>query len=232
MVGMLCYKMQHHMKKFIFASLVLAAVAFAGLSMGQAKASYSDPLPNASCVDGVLKIYINPQGVSKRSAVRIDDLSNPWNPTTPVTGDVIENNFTGSAYVMETEVAKEYSWWIHFVDDKGVYSEPKGGRVYCVTHAPINTASSYEYPYATLTWKPVKGAVRYAIRIDDIERSPGAYNPLPFNPEIGDRIDDTVTTNTYRFKVGRNRKFTWWVHAVDKYGAYSAPSRVLHLDTF
>lgn len=219
------------MKKFVFALLALATVAFAGHSMGQAMASYSDPLPNSSCVDGVLKIYINPQGVSGKTAVRVDNRSNGWGGDIPLPGDVVNNNFTGSAYVMTATVGLGYSWWIHTIDDKGVYSAAKGGDVYCFVHAPINTTQRYEYPYLTLSWQPVKGAVRYAIRVDDVERSPAAYEPLPFDPEKGDRLDNNITTTSFRFKVGRDRKFTWWVHAVDQNGQYSTASRLMTIRT-
>lgn len=62
---------------------ILSSIVAAGLVLGSVfpvAAGYNDPLPNASCVGGDFKLYMNPKGVSSRHAVRIDDLTNPWNP--------------------------------------------------------------------------------------------------------------------------------------------------------
>ena len=216
-----------------FLKSILFTMIFAGVVLPmRAEAAYSDPLPNAKCVDGVLTIYLRPQGTSGRTAVRLDNLSNGWGGDTVLQGDVVNNNVTNSAYILNgASIGTAYGWWFHTVDSTGKYGPAQSGNVYCSVHSPINTAQSYTYPNLTLSWQPVTGAVRYAIRIDDVELSPTVYKPIPFSAAIGDRANDSITTTSFTFSTPRNRKFTWWVYAIDKNGVYSAPSRTLTIRT-
>lgn len=217
-------------KKLISGLLLTLSLTFAASTV--AHASYSQPLPNAECVDGRLVLYLNPQGVSKNVAVRVDNTSNGWGGDKPLAGDVVNNNVRNSAFVKaDAEVGQKYVYWVHYIDSKGTYGPAIAGEIYCIAHSPVETTQVYEYPYLTLSWKPVKGAVRYGIRIDDTERSPYVYFPTPFKAEVGDRIEDNVQGTSYRFKVGEDRKFTWWVHAVDKNGVFSESSRKLTIRT-
>jgi len=113
----------------------------------------------------------------------------------------------------------------------GSWSEAKGGSVNCPLKYPMYLTAKYEYPYLTLSWRAVDGAVRYAIRIDDAVRSPGVFSPIPFDADKGDRLNDNLPTNSYTFKVGRERQFSFWVHAIDKYGVWSNSSKWAYITT-
>lgn len=211
----MCYKFFHSMKKIILSSIFGVALLTA-LVVKANGAGYDDPLPNSYCYNGNFKIYINPKGVSGNTHVRIDNLSNPWNPQSPQPGDVVLDNFKGSAYVGEGEVGQEYSWWIHTSDGKGNFAPAKGGRVFCRIGQPQDLKTSYDYPYVKISWAPVKGAVRYAVRVDN-QITP--WNPE--NMEDGDHKRESLKENEMLFKAARGRKISWWVHAVDKWGNYS-----------
>lgn len=217
------------MKKILSLLIAIPVVLAAFSSVPVAKATYDDPLPNSSCINGLLKIYMNPQGVSSRHAVRIDNRSNGWNGIPPLPGDIVMNSVNGSAFVREMGVGNGFGWWIHDVDAKERYSPARGGEVYCGPSKPTGLRTSYDHPSLTLSWEPVEGAVRYAIRVDDKTISPGGYDPK--NPAADDKMNDNLKTNSFTFGIGRNRNITFWVHAVDKNGVFSPSSEWFHYRT-
>lgn len=190
-----------------------------------AHAGYEDPLPNASCTSTRLVIYMNPRGVSSTIAVRLDDLSNGWNPTSPLPGDDIKNSVKGSAYIYDNPVpGRWYAWWFHRVDAQGVYGPAQSGYLQCPVQKiakPSNLSHSYDYPTVTLKWDPVPGAKYYAIRVDNTATP---WNGDQENLNDGDHMRNKMTETTFQFKAARGRGIAWWVHAVDQYGTFTEAS--------
>jgi hypothetical protein len=211
------------LSKLISGLLLTVAVAFTIPSV--ADAAYSDPLPNAACSDGRFVIYLNPQGVSDRVAVRVDNSVNPWGGDTPLPGDFVNNDVRNSAFIINTpEYGRWYHWWIHRVDAAGKYGPAQKGSVLCLIPSPKEATGTYENGQVVLRWQPVSGAVRYAVRWDDRETSPVEFNPS--NTKSGDGFNNNITATSFAMPVSGNRLFTLWVHAIDKNGGFSPSSRL------
>src|SRR3989344_5170140 len=142
----------------IVSSILLVLVGLFSTSL--VRAGYEDPLPNASCIDGILKIYMNPRHVSTIHAVRIDNKDNPWSETKPYySGDIFMNQVKGSAFVRDVGTGRSYDWWIYDVGQNGVinFASKKSGTFSCLPLAnPV--------PPPDIT---KKGSIRFRVSVND-----------------------------------------------------------------
>jgi hypothetical protein len=152
-------------------------------------------------------------------AIRIDDKSNSFQPTDMRPGDVLIDNYTTNSFTVKGQSGEQYNWWVHSVAKDGTWSEPTGGVLNCAPKAPVGLNATYNSPYVTLTWNPVPGAVRYAIRVDNT-----ATPWDPNNMQDGDHLRNYQTETKFVFKASPDRKIVWWIHAIDKYGVWSDAS--------
>lgn len=81
--------------------------------------------------------------------------------------------------------------------------------------------STKEVVALELTWQPVPGAKKYAIRIDEDPDSWGGDTRL-----LGDTVENGLTDTTFRRCAVAGRKYEWWIHAIDQFGRYSDASKL------
>jgi hypothetical protein len=186
---------------------------------------------SATCERGALHINWSGDSRATKWAITVDDTSNPWSWESMYPGDLRFDSLQKPSLSRNVTPGNYYHYTVRDRYADGGWGPVASGTVLCTLRQPTNTNHSYSYPYLTLTWDSVPGAVRYVVHIDDREKSPMSYSPEPFNPDAGDRVVYDVTTNSYRFKVGRDRLFTYWVHAIDRYGNASKASRLMTVRT-
>ncbi len=208
-------------KKMIFTVLgiiVAGAIGVSGYFFYQSQA-LAAPVAEAVCEDGYIIITMEPTPQHATWAIRIDDKKNSWNQNELAQGDISVDNYKRNTFEQKATFGGSYNWWVHSVTEKGKWSALTGGPVVCSIEKPVETKSVYQAPVMTLTWKPVPGAVKYAIRIDNTE------NPFsPEDPQKGDVLSDKVTTNAFQFNAEPGKTYIWWVHAIDKNGVWSSMS--------
>lgn len=90
----------------------------------------SSPANLSSSRDGSVRRFTwAPVPGAVRYAVRIDNTANGWNDEVMNEGDVSRNSLTETMIEIPYEEGKSYNWWVHAVDEKGIYSKPAGGEV-------------------------------------------------------------------------------------------------------
>jgi hypothetical protein len=130
-------------------------------------------------------------------------------------------HYTENVYGRNVVRGNGYNYFVYSVSTNGKFSEGIGGNAYCPLKEPLYLESSYADGIMTLRWRPVEGAVAYAVRVDNTSNGWNLDNVLP-----GDWRNDFVQGAEYRFPIGLNQQVRWWVHAIDKNNVWSKSSVV------
>ncbi|MFH1535719.1 MAG: hypothetical protein ABIC96_01425 [Patescibacteria group bacterium] len=123
------------------------------------------PLPcptnlQGSCSIGKLNFSWNRVIGAVRYAIRIWDRANPiWGGDTPNPGDTVDNYVYSTFYERATSRGPYYTWWIHSVDSRGVYSQTCYGNTITCGSAPTPTPPISGAPPAEVTNTPVPSGV-------------------------------------------------------------------------
>lgn len=147
------------------------------------------------------------------------------------------NDYAGSVLTLSVTPGNKYWYFIKTItkDGQSSYTNPPYGTlISCPLSSPENLSSSYKDSYLALSWRPVKGAVRYAIRIDDTANAwngpaddyisvSSLYDNNLFNealrgfpPYEGDYVSNSITETHFRIKAPSNHKIVWRVYAVSE----------------
>jgi hypothetical protein len=173
--------------------------------------------PKAVCGDAAFSIHNLPQD-ERKVAIRINDKANDWNLEKPLTGD-FANIITprGSKFSFKATNGHTYSWWVHIENPDGTYGKAIGGETYCGAATPSSFTASCKDKEISLNWKKESSADHYAIRIDDSQNSWDEKDVLP-----GDTVENSVKEPKYKTEAQSGHGYNIWIHAVDKYGIFSA----------
>ncbi len=214
------------LNKKLFGSLFLTGLI--GLSFFANPTQAAGPQASADCSTGRFMLTMTPPARHAYWAIRAHDHENAFVSQNLGPSNFMYNKYTENSYGRNVPRGKGYWWWIYSISDKGVWSEATVGYVHCPLKEPMYLEQNYDAGKRTLnlSWRPVEGAVRYGIRVDNLRNG---WNPERMN--TGDVKEDNVTSASYSFRIQDDQEVYWWVYAIDKDGQWSESSKAFYIRT-
>lgn len=206
------------MREILFLLFFITGLMGVGFLMSE-KTQAQGPQVSADCSTGRFILKMIPPQNHAYWAIRVHRQDKAFDPNIQNNENFKYNKYRENIYGRNVVRGNGYNWWVQSISTTGVWSEGRGGNVYCALKEPMYLSASYKYPNLTIHWRAVEGAVRYAVRVDDRSNGWSQSNMKP-----GDWMNDSVMTNSYTVPVARNKKISYWVYAIDKNGVWSKSS--------
>lgn len=177
------------------------------------------PVVTSDCSTGRFILTMTPPVNHAYWELSVHDKNVPFDPTVQNVQNFKYKKYMENTYGRNVPRGHGYHWFVQSVSITKAKSEVTEGMSYCALKEPMYLESGYDFPNLTLSWRPVEGAVRYAVSVDNMSNGWNPSSPLP-----GDILRENLTAPFLTFSVARDQKLVWRVFAIDKEGVWSDSS--------